>query len=212
MGQLRIHLACWAGKCEHMVKLLGAFPETIWVGFNGSVGFAKATVTHECAFDIPLGKLLLESDAPLVIPAPVASAMGRGAFCHSGLIPFVADAVSGVKKGAASAVEVARAAAENTALLYGGGINARFRAWAEEAVEAAAAVAAAGGACGVVCGAAAVAGGEEKRDGGAGGSRGGVLSQSVGGGGSGGGSSRGGGDVGGESDWMAQEIARGGEE
>ena len=200
---MRIHLACWAGKCEHMVKLLGAFPETIWVGFNGSAGFAKATVTHECAFDIPLGKLLLESDAPLVIPTPVASAMGRGAFCHSGLIPFVADAVSGVKKGAASAVEVARAAAENTALLYGGGINARFRAWAEEA---AAAVAAAGGA-------AAVAGGEEKRDGGAGCSRGGVLSQSMGSGGSGRGSSgRGGGDVGGESDWMAQEIARGGEE
>jgi len=64
---------------------------------NAAVGFTKATRAHECAFDVPLHRLLLETDAPHAIPAPVTIAMGRAAFCHSGLVPFVAAAVAGHK-------------------------------------------------------------------------------------------------------------------
>jgi hypothetical protein len=147
---LKIQLGCWQGKCSHMLLLLKAFPDTLFIGMNASVGFAKSTRAHECAFEVPLNRLILETDAPHATPAPVAAALGRAAFCHSGLIPFVAAAIAEHKVGAVSpvgdagggtisAADVARAASENTARLYGGGVAAR----AAEAAEAAAAAAAA---------------------------------------------------------------------
>ena len=143
-GSLRIHLGCWAGKSDHMLLLLKAFPDTLYVGMNGSVGFAKSTIAAECAFDVPLNRLLLETDAPQATPAPVVSALGRAAYCHPGLVPFVAAAVSEHKKAAeATAVAVARAAAENTAALYGKGVAVRAAEAAAQAEAEAAAVAAA---------------------------------------------------------------------
>ena len=140
-GGLRIHLGCWSGTCDHMLLLLKAFPDTVYIGMNGSVGYAKSTIAHACAFDVPLDRLLLETDAPLATPAPVVSALGRAAYCHSGLVPFVAAAVSEHKKAAdVTAVDVARASSENTARLYGKGVAARA---AQAAAEAAAATAAA---------------------------------------------------------------------
>ena len=136
-GGFRVHLASWNGKCEHMLMLLEAFPE-LHVGMNGSVGFAKSSLAHECAFDVPLNRLLLETDAPKATPSPVVAALGRAAFCHSGLVPFVAAAVAHHKKSTGiTAVSVARAAADNTTLLYGRGIAVRAGEAAEEAALAA---------------------------------------------------------------------------
>ena len=107
-----------------MIKLLGAFPDTLYVGMNACVGFGKATSAHECAFDVPLKRLLLESNAPLALPTKVQAAQGKGAFCHSGCIPFVAEAIAQQKK-TVSAEEVARAASENSVRLYGRGLASR---------------------------------------------------------------------------------------
>jgi Tat protein secretion system quality control protein TatD with DNase activity len=130
---LRVHLTNWSGKCEQMVKLLGAFPDTLFVGMTARVGFAKAAMAHACAFDVPLNRLLLETGAPLALPAQVATFEGKGAFCHSGCIPFVAEAIATHKK-TVSAMEVARAATKNIVGLYGRGLGARA---AEAAAEAA---------------------------------------------------------------------------
>ena len=95
---LRVHLVCWTGKAEQMVKLLQAFPDTLFVGFNGTVGYSKAALIHESAFDVPLNRLILESDAPLAIPAAINEANSAISFCHPGLIPYVAAAIAEQKK------------------------------------------------------------------------------------------------------------------
>jgi Tat protein secretion system quality control protein TatD with DNase activity len=116
---LYVHLSCWNGTEPHMMHLLSAFPDTLYVGMNATAGFAKNKLAHECAFSVPLDRLLLETDAPHVIPAPVVAAMGRKAFGHAGCIPFVASAVAQHKRGTVTAVDVARQASHNTIRLYG---------------------------------------------------------------------------------------------
>ena len=135
-NSLKIHLVCWNGTSENLMKILKAFPDTVYVGMNAAVGFAKATVAHECAFDVPLDRLLLETDAPNTIPATVVAGMGRKAYCHSGHVPIVAVAIAEHKKNSGySAIDVARMASKNTVALYGRGIAERQQ---EAAVEAAA--------------------------------------------------------------------------
>ena len=112
---LKVHLACWSGSSDTLLKLLQAFPNNLYIGMNATVGFSKATVAHECAFDVPLNRLLLETDN--VIPAPVTKAMGRKAFSHCGLVSYCAAAVAEQKK--ISVRDVAKAASENTVRLYG---------------------------------------------------------------------------------------------
>jgi Tat protein secretion system quality control protein TatD with DNase activity len=112
---LLIHLSCWSGRADHMMSLLSAFPHNLkLVGMDGSVSFTKATHLHECAFEIPLASLVLETST--VIPSHVANALGRDASFHSGWWPFVAEAVAHYKK--VPIADVARAASENTLQLY----------------------------------------------------------------------------------------------
>ena len=118
---LKVHFSCWSGKAEHMTLLLKTFPNNIWFGFDGTVTFGKATLLHECAFDLPVSKLVLESGSPRTIPSEVAKSWGREAFCHSGLIPHIANAIAYRKDSLlvnVTAEMVARSASENTLLLY----------------------------------------------------------------------------------------------
>lgn len=120
---LYIHLSCWNGTEAHMMHLLQAFPDTLYIGMNASAGFQKNKNAHECAFSVPLDRLLLESDAPHTIPAPVVAALGRKAFNHSGTIPFVAAAVADQKRNEFTPVQVARTASRNTVRLYAAGAS-----------------------------------------------------------------------------------------
>jgi hypothetical protein len=134
-NSLKVHLVCWNGTSENLMKILKAFPDTVYVGMNAAVGFAKASVAHECAFDVPLDRLLLETDSPNTIPATVVAGMGRKAYCHSGHVPIVAAAIAEQKRNSGySAIDVARIASKNTVALYGRGIAERQQ---EAAVEAA---------------------------------------------------------------------------
>eukprot|EP00592_Proboscia_alata_P018804 CAMPEP_0194419230 /NCGR_PEP_ID=MMETSP0176-20130528/18458_1 /TAXON_ID=216777 /ORGANISM="Proboscia alata, Strain PI-D3" /LENGTH=453 /DNA_ID=CAMNT_0039226149 /DNA_START=60 /DNA_END=1421 /DNA_ORIENTATION=+ len=117
---LKIHLSCWNGKVEHMNALLLTFPENIWIGFDATVSFTKAKVVHECAFEIPLEKVLLESGKATTIHSKFTKAKGREAFCHPGLIPFIAESLAEKKSSALGITpeQLARSAAVNTVLLY----------------------------------------------------------------------------------------------
>jgi len=116
---LKVHLSCWTGRSEHLTALLNAFPDNIVVGFDGTVTFAKATALHECVFDVPLTKILLETGSPRTIPSVATKTQGREAFAHSGLVPFIADAIATQKKTDAMTAEtVARIASENFIKLY----------------------------------------------------------------------------------------------
>jgi Tat protein secretion system quality control protein TatD with DNase activity len=112
---LQIHLSCWSGRADHMISLLKAFPNNLFIGIDGSVSFSKTTQLHECAFDLELPKLVLESST--TIPAVVANALGRDAFFHSATIPYIAQAVAHYKKIPAAAA-VGRAASVNTLQMY----------------------------------------------------------------------------------------------
>uniref|UniRef100_A0A7S1FQI0 CCHC-type domain-containing protein n=1 Tax=Corethron hystrix TaxID=216773 RepID=A0A7S1FQI0_9STRA len=117
---LKVHLSCWNGKVEHMNALLQTFPENIWLGFDATVSFSKAKIVHECAFEVPLDKLLLETGEPTTIHSTLTKAKGRQAFGHPGLIPFIAQSLAAKKNSALEETpeKLARAAATNTSLLY----------------------------------------------------------------------------------------------
>jgi len=100
-----VHLSSWNGKAEHLVALAGAFSSSkessssspheqqrnLYFGFDGSVGFSKASHLHESAFEVPLHQIILESGGPGILPPVVARCCGKNAFCHSGHIPFIAQ-------------------------------------------------------------------------------------------------------------------------
>ena len=116
---LKVHLSCWTGQSEHLTALLNAFPDNIFVGFDSSVTFAKASALHECVFDAPLDKMLVETGAPRIIPSIATKSLGREAFAHSGLVPFIADAIATQKKTETITAEsVARASSDNFIKLY----------------------------------------------------------------------------------------------
>jgi hypothetical protein len=127
-----------------MMHLLQAFPKTLYIGLNAKVGYTKQKHLHACAFSVPLDRLLLESDAPDAIPAPLVQQMGsRKAFCHSACILYTAVAIAQQKQHqvvdvpfAAAVVgggsssghrrtispwDVAQITSRNTVQLYGGG-------------------------------------------------------------------------------------------
>ena len=104
---LTVVLSHWCGMAQHMMTFLNAFPkDNLVIGFDGAVGFSKAGILHECAFDVPLDRLELGTGT--VIPSEIANALGRDAFYHSGLWPFVAKAVAQYKK-TTTTIAVARA-------------------------------------------------------------------------------------------------------
>jgi acid phosphatase family membrane protein YuiD len=86
---------------------------------NPTTSFAKAATAHACAFDVPLDRLLLETDN--IIPAPISKSLGRKPFAHSGLVLYCAAVVAEQKK--ITSEEVARAASANTIRLYGKGVE-----------------------------------------------------------------------------------------
>lgn len=81
---VKMHLCSWTGLADDMMTLIHRFPGRVWIGLDGSVTFAKAgSLVHECAFDIPIECLLLEtgwnqhSDARCNSPRPTLASRNR---------------------------------------------------------------------------------------------------------------------------------------
>lgn len=101
-------LHCFSGSVEtarQAVKL------GLYLGFGGSVTFKNARHPVEVAKDIPLDRLLLETDAPYMAPVPC-----RGKRNDSSLIRYVAEKIAEIK--GLSAEHVLNAAYENTCRLF----------------------------------------------------------------------------------------------
>ena len=119
-NDLALHLSSWCGHCDAMMKLLQAFP-SMMIGMHGGVSFTKATALHACAYDVPLDRLLLETGLPQYIPAQVSKRLGREAINHSGLLPFVAEAIAThktTKHCVVKGIDVARASSKNSLTMY----------------------------------------------------------------------------------------------
>lgn len=109
----KIHLHCFTGTSTFAAKFLEAFPN-LFIGIAGLVTFAKAAEIHELAFDIPLNRIVLETDAPYFVPAAVAKS---NKWSHPGMAIYVAEKIAEIKKVPID--DVLEATRSNTRQLYG---------------------------------------------------------------------------------------------
>ena len=77
----------------------------LYIGMDGPVTFAKASQLHEVARQVPLERLLLETDAPYLTPQPY-----RGRRNEPAYVAFVAERIAALKN-----IEVETIAAATTA-------------------------------------------------------------------------------------------------
>ncbi len=59
---------CWGGTPEEMKSFLEL---GFYISFSGTVTFAKAKATHDCARQVPEDRFLVETDCPFLAPVPL---------------------------------------------------------------------------------------------------------------------------------------------
>ncbi|CAK5263441.1 unnamed protein product [Mycena citricolor] len=137
----KIHIHCFTDSPAFAQRLLDWFPN-LYIGITGVISYtsnADTSTTVRNMFEgvgSPRLRILLETDAPYMVPAPIytapafATAEGKGKklpFCHSGMVPwtasFVADLLPGGEAGAESegwdATRVMAVARANAQAMYG---------------------------------------------------------------------------------------------
>ena len=110
-----IHVHCFTGSpvfVEQLLELGSSKKANLFVGFTGILTFKNAQNVRDAAAKVPLDQLLLETDAPYLAPVP-----HRGKPCHSGYIPYIAEALAQIKN--VTVVELYRLCRENTRRCYG---------------------------------------------------------------------------------------------
>lgn len=100
---------CYSGSAETARELVDL---GMYLGFGGVVTFKNARHAVETVKEIPLERLLLETDAPYMAPVPF-----RGKRNDSSLIAYVAEKIGEIR-GVAPQV-ILEAAKENTKRLFG---------------------------------------------------------------------------------------------
>ena len=83
----------------------------MYIGLNGVVTFKNARKSLEVVKEIPIDRLLLETDCPYLAPEPM-----RGKRNDSSLIPYVAEKIGSVLD--MDAQELLNITAENAKRLY----------------------------------------------------------------------------------------------
>lgn len=100
---------CFSGSPETAKKELGM---GYYIGFTGAVTFKNAKKVKTSAAEVPLDRLLVETDCPYMAPAPL-----RGRRCDSTLLPYTIEAIAEIK--GVSPQEIADSSRENTCALFG---------------------------------------------------------------------------------------------
>ncbi len=100
---------CYSGSPDLAYKYVEM---GMYIGVGGVVTFNNARKLVETVEEIPLDRILLETDAPYLAPVP-----HRGKLCHSGYIYFVAQKIAEIKK--TDIITVLNVTANNACTLYG---------------------------------------------------------------------------------------------
>ena len=110
----KIHVHCFTGSPEFCGQMLdlGSKGAEIYVGFTGIITFKNAQNVRDAAAIVPPDQMLLETDSPYMAPIPY-----RGKPCHSGYIPYIAQALATIKN--LPVEELYRHCRENTRRCYG---------------------------------------------------------------------------------------------
>lgn len=77
---------CFSGSAEMAREIVGL---GMYIGLGGAVTFKNARKVLQVAKEIPLDRLLLETDAPYMAPEP-----HRGRRCDSSMIPYAAARIA----------------------------------------------------------------------------------------------------------------------
>ncbi len=100
---------CFSGSAETAKQLVDM---GFYIGFGGAATFKNARKAIEVIEQIPLNRLLLETDCPYMAPVPY-----RGQRCHSAMIIRVAERIAEIK--GVSVREVLDTTRQNTRDLFG---------------------------------------------------------------------------------------------
>lgn len=100
---------CFSGSVEMAREIIKL---GMYIGIGGVVTFKNAKRVCEVVRDVPMEKILLETDAPYMAPEPM-----RGKTCHSGYIAYTAQKIAEIKgMDTQSVIDIA---ANNTRELFG---------------------------------------------------------------------------------------------
>ena len=100
---------CFSGSVEMARDLVGI---GMYIGLGGAVTFKNARRPIEVAAWVPEDRLLIETDAPYMTPAPF-----RGKRNSSALIPYTAEKIAQVRR--MTIEQILRITKENTERLFG---------------------------------------------------------------------------------------------
>lgn len=108
----RVHVHCFTSSSALANALLEAFPTNLCLGFTGVATFKNGADVREVIAQVPLEKILLETDAPYMAPTPF-----RGQTAHPAMVPRIATAIAAVHEIDESVVFTT--CRENTRRVYG---------------------------------------------------------------------------------------------
>ena len=99
---------CWGGTPAEMEAFLEL---GLYISFSGTVTFAKAEATHQCARQVPTDRYLVETDCPFLAPVPRRGKRNEPAYVLS-----VAERVAALR--GESLEQVARTSTANAKKLF----------------------------------------------------------------------------------------------
>ena len=111
----KIHLHCYTGTLDIANQFLEDYPN-LFLGITGSVTYDNARNVRRVAQEVPLSRLLVETDAPYNTPRNLPRA-GRCPFSHPTHAYYAAKEIANLKKLELS--EVLSVLRENTRIMYG---------------------------------------------------------------------------------------------
>ena len=107
-----IHLHCYTGTFGDAKKFMDTFPNLCF-GITNLVTFPTALGIHMLAKEIPLNRIILETDAPYFVPSQLKI---KTRVSHPGMVIYAAEAIA--KLRGCSLDEVLKACYENTKKIY----------------------------------------------------------------------------------------------
>lgn len=108
----KIHLHCYTGSAKTAVELISIFPN-MYIGITGSITVKKLSQVRDTVDLLPLDRILLETDAPYMIPVELKDKLR---FSHPIMVLHVADKIGKIRNE--SLDEVLKTTRENTKKMY----------------------------------------------------------------------------------------------
>ena len=109
-----IHLHCYTGTLEMANQFLSTFPN-LYLGLTGHLTYFKFKESHKLAQTVSLNRLLLETDAPYMLPAAFKSTTMR--WSHPPMAVCVAEEIAKIRH--CSVNEIITITRENARIFYG---------------------------------------------------------------------------------------------